>query len=285
MERTPRTTKLADNTRTGGATRARPPRAPTDCLRWHVLRPGTGGARSGAGAHGRRAPAMPRPRSGGPERGTAAVQPSLPPASCSCAPQQHGRLARSEAARRRHSAQAIQSSRRPSCTCCGSRWELQTAAAGAVRMGRRGGQGLRGHGGLGRLAVCTCWLTPTQGRRSQLRSDPARPLRLAADAAKLTSRPLLPLPAAAKAAQKITSMQPPPAAPETASPAAASRQQHRRAGSLRPPHWACAAAGAGSAPKLAARGAPGGRGGGGGGGPTAPRHDPRKVAPTTLNFC
>ena len=35
-------------------------------------------------------------------------------------------------------------------------------------------------------------------------------------------------------------------------------------------------------PKLAARAAPGGRGGGGGGGRTAPRHDPRKVAPTTL---
>ena len=205
----------------------RPPKAPPTCPHRHVLRPSTGATRSGAGAHGRRTAAMPWPRSGappgalerppreagarvarghlwppaagsgGPERGTVAAQPAPPPASCSAAPQQHGRLARSEVARRRHSAQATQSSRRPSCTCGGSRWELRTAAAGAVRTGRRGGQGLRGHGGLGRLAVCTCLHTPTQGRRSQLRSDPARPLQLAADAAMLTSRPLLPLPAAA----------------------------------------------------------------------------------------
>ena len=215
--RAPRGTKHTANTRTAEARRVRLPSALTDRLRRHGLRPCTGGARSGAGAHGRRAEAMPRPRSqappgalgstrqghggrvargrvlrpgagsGGPERATAAAQPAPPPASCSAAPQQHGRLARSEASRRHRSAQAMQSSRRPSCTCGGSRWELGTAAAGAVQTGRRGGRGVCGHGGLGRLAVCTCWLTPTQGRRSHHRIDPARPPRLAADAAMFVS--------------------------------------------------------------------------------------------------
>ena len=217
MEQTPRCHVGPDKARTDQARRERPPMAPNDHPRRHGLRPCTGGARSGAGAHGRRAEAMPRPRSqappgalgstrqghggrvargrvlrpgagsGGPERATAAAQPAPPPASCSAAPQQHGRLARSEASRRHRSAQALQSSRRPSCTCGGSRWELGTAAAGAVQTGRRGGRGVCGHGGLGRLAVCTCWLTPTQGRRSHHRSDPARPPRLAADAAMFVS--------------------------------------------------------------------------------------------------
>ena len=216
-ERPPRTTKHADNTRTGGPRRVRPPRAPTDRLRRYGLRPSTGGAQYRAGAHGRLAAAMPRPRSrarpgalgsprqghgarvargrvlspgagsGGPEHTMTAAQLALPPANCSGTQQQHGRLARSEVARRRHSAQATQSNRRPSCTCCGSRCKLRTAAAGAVRMGRRGGQGLRGHGGLGRLAVCTFWLMPMQASRNQHRSDLARPLRLAANAAMLAS--------------------------------------------------------------------------------------------------
>ena len=155
----------------------RPPRAPTDCIRRYGLRPSTVGAQSGAEAHRRRAHAMPRPRSGappgalerppvepgarvasghlqppgagsgGPERATAAAQPAPPPASCSSAPQQHGRLARSEATRRRHSAQAAQASRRSSCTCGGSRWELGEAATGPVRTGRRAGKGCAGTGG------------------------------------------------------------------------------------------------------------------------------------------
>ena len=279
-------------------------RAPTDRLRRHWLRPSTGGVGSGAETHRRRATAMPRPRSGappgalerppreagarvarghlwppaagtgGPERATAALQPAPPPASCSAAPQQHGRLARSEAARRHHSAQATQPSHRSSCTWRAARCTLSTAAVDAVRMVRRRGQGWSGHGGLERLTFCASLLTPTQASRSQLRRDPVRPRRHASDAAMLGSCTLLPLPAAAKAAKKIKSMQPTAAAPETASPAAASKQQRRRAGSLRPPHEACTAAGAGSLPKLAARAAPGGRGGGGGGGPTAGRHAP-----------
>ena len=113
----------------------------------HVLRPSTGGARTGAIAYGGGAEAVPRPRSrappgaferprrgagarvarghlqppsagsGEPEHASVAAQPAPPPASCTAAPQQHARLARSEATRRRRSAQASQSSRRSSCTC------------------------------------------------------------------------------------------------------------------------------------------------------------------------
>ena len=136
MEPTPRCRGGPDKARTGRARRARPPMAPNDRPRRHGLRPCTGGARSGAGAHGRCAGAMPRPRSqappgalgstrqghgarvargrvlspgagsGGPEHTKAAAQLAPLRASCSAAPQQHGRLARSKAVRRYHSAQA-----------------------------------------------------------------------------------------------------------------------------------------------------------------------------------
>ena len=124
MEQTPRCRVGPDKARTDQARRARPPMAPNDHPRRHGLRPCTGGARSGAGAHGRRAEAMPRPRSqappgalgstrqghgarvargrvlspgagsGGPEHTKAAAQLAPLRASCSAAPQQHGRLAR-----------------------------------------------------------------------------------------------------------------------------------------------------------------------------------------------
>ena len=112
---------------------------PTAHLWRYGLRPSTGGARTGAIAYGRRDEAVPRPRSlellrepletprrgpgarvarghlqplststGEPEHAAAAVQPAQPPASCSAAPQQHGRLARSEATRRQRSAEATQ---------------------------------------------------------------------------------------------------------------------------------------------------------------------------------
>ena len=91
----------------------------------------------------------------------AAPQPAPPPASCSAAPPQHDRLARSEATRRRRSAQATRASRRSSCTCSGSRCKLRLAASGVLRISRRRGKGLRGHGGLGRLIFCTCFQAPT----------------------------------------------------------------------------------------------------------------------------
>ena len=75
------------------------------------------------------------------------------------------------------------------------------------------------------------------------------------------------------------------AATVAASTPAARRQQRSRAGSTGPPHQACTVAGAGSSPRLAARAAPGGRRRSSGGGPTAPRHDARKAAPTTLRLC
>ena len=157
-------TKHADNTRTAGARRARMPRVPTDRLRRHGFRPSTGGVGSGAETHRRRATAMPQPRSGassgalerppreagarvacghlqplgagsgGTERGMATDQPAPPPASCSAAPQQHGRLARSEASRRRRNAHGTQASRRSSFTCGGSRCKLRAAATATVRM-------------------------------------------------------------------------------------------------------------------------------------------------------
>ena len=220
-ERPPRTTKHADNTRTDRARRVRPPNAPPTCLRRHVLRPSTGGARPGAGAHGRRAPAMPRPPSGarpgalgsprrghgarvahgrglrpgagagGPEHVVAAGQLAPPPASCSAALHEHGRLARSEALGRRRLVHGTQSSSRSSCTCGAARCKLRTAAAGEVLMSRRRGQGWGGHGGLDRPTFCTCLRMPMQGSRSHPRREPARTLGLAADAAMFASRPLL----------------------------------------------------------------------------------------------
>ena len=154
------------------------------------------------------------------------------------------------------------------CTCCISHCKLKFAATGAVRKGRRGGLGLRGHGGLGRLAICTCMRTPTQCSCSHHRREPARPLGLAADAAMFASRPLLPLPAAAKAVQTIMSMQPTPRLSRQQAWPRPARQQRNRTGSLRAPHQACAAAGDGIWPKLALRAAPGVRGGDGDGGRT-----------------
>ena len=81
---------------------------------------------------------------------------------------------------------------------------------------------MRGHGRLGRLIFCTGLQALAQASRSQLRCDPARPLQLAADAAMFAWQALLPLPAAAKAAKRITWMKSPlqlssqPAGPQPA---------------------------------------------------------------------
>ena len=65
--------------------------------------------RRGPGARVARGHLQPLSTSTGePEHAAAAVQPAQPPASCSAAPQQHGRLARSRGHEARRSAEATQ---------------------------------------------------------------------------------------------------------------------------------------------------------------------------------
>ena len=200
----------------------------------HVLRPSTGGARTGAIAYGGglkpccgRAPELLREPSRG--RGEGPARASLAATCSRPAPAQASRSMprwlrsqprRQPAAQRRHSSTLGSRARRPrggdaarkpasraddrAVPASESRCKLIFAASEALRISRRRGQGLRGHGGLGRLIFCTCLHTPAQASRSQVRRDPARPLRLAADAAMFAWQALLPLSAAAKAAMKIT---------------------------------------------------------------------------------
>ena len=196
------------------------------------------------------------------------------------------------AAARRHSSTAGSRARRPrgsdtacrppsrtrrsSCTCSGSRCKLRLAASGVLRISRRRGKGLRGHGGLSRLIFCTCFQAPTPASPASFataqdgRSD-SPPTRRCSPA-----NPCCLSPSSGKGSKKGHVDAVTAAALETASTPAASSQQRRRAGSLDQPHEACTVAGAGSSPKLAAREAPGGRLCGGSGRPTDRCHDTKK---------
>ena len=146
------------------------------------------------------------------------------------------------------------------------------AASGVLRISRRRGKGLRGHGGLSRLIFCTCFQAPTPASPASFataqdgRSDsplsqssvhaskhlrqlaqPALPRPKTAaptrhrrgDVHLLT--PVASLPAAAKAAKKVTLMQSPPPLsrqPARPQPAASSDVEPAALTSLmRPARW------------------------------------------------
>ena len=167
--------------RTGGALRPcrrRRSGAPTGAPQDAAERPGSRVAR------GHLQP--PSTCSGGPVNAAAPDQPAPPPASCSAAPQQHGRLARSEATRRQRSAEATQLKPPVELYLL---WITLGAQIGGLR-GATDKQEARAGAAWawGARPAYLLYMLPSalQAGTSQLHHGPGRPLRLASDAAMFT---------------------------------------------------------------------------------------------------
>ena len=124
--------------------------------------------------------------SGEPEHATTPEQLAPPPASCSAAPQQHGRLARSEATRRRRSAEATKLT--PPIELY-LQWITLGAQIGGLRSATDKQEARAGVAwAWGARPAYLLYMLPSalQAGTSQLRHGPGRPLRLASDAAMFT---------------------------------------------------------------------------------------------------
>ena len=124
--------------------------------------------------------------SGEPEHDATPEQLAPPPASCSAAPQQHGRLARSEATRRRRSAEATKLT--PPIELY-LQWITLGAQIGGLRSATDKQEARAGVAwAWGARPAYLLYMLPSalQAGTSQLRHGPGRPLRLASDAAMFT---------------------------------------------------------------------------------------------------
>ena len=124
--------------------------------------------------------------SGEPEHAATPEQLAPPPASCSAAPQQYGRLARSEATRRRRSAEATKLT--PPIELY-LQWITLGAQIGGLRSATDKQEARAGVAwAWGARPAYLLYMLPSalQAGTSQLRHGPGRPLRLASDAAMFT---------------------------------------------------------------------------------------------------